>query len=346
MNNIESSNRLPSSNNSQRIEGNDLFYIVNEIKLKNNLPNSPYYIHGRFSKKLARHCGYKDILEFFNELLKAQTQCAAYSWQERLFGFAILDAIRPPELKSILKEHSKERSGRSSKRSRSRRDSLLYEIAIRCGYFQSLSNKDTLQTELVVEINEFKNEVDKLLALITRQQIKDLESSGKIIDIDNEFDPVSTEEKQKLKKAIQEIEIPTADIDNATMERVIVSAIVKRRKRSPKFKKSVLLAHGIRCACCEINLEALIEAAHIRPVAADGNDETTNGIPLCPTHHTAFDASLFTFDPEDQSIILANGITYDDIGITKKRIDLKLSRKSLEYRMSIFNPDKASTSLA
>ena len=344
MNNIESSNRLPSSNNSSRIEGNDLFYIVNEIKLKNNLPNSPYYIHGGFAKKLARHCGYTDILEFFNELLKAQTQCAAYSWQERLFGLAILDEIRPPELKSILKEHSKERSGRSSKRSRSRRDSLLYEIAIRCGYFQSLSNKDTLQAELVVEINEFKNEVDKLLALITRQQIKDSESSGKIID--NEFDLVSTEEKQKLKRAVQEIETPTADLDNATIERVIVSAIVKRRKRSPKFKKSVLLAHGIRCACCEINLEALIEAAHIRPVAANGNDEPSNGIPLCPTHHTAFDASLFTINPEDQSIILANGITYDDIGITKKRIDLKLSRKSLEYRMSIFNLDKASTSLA
>ena len=63
MNNIESSNRLPSSNNSPRIEGNDLFHIFNEIKLKNNLPNSPYYIYGGFSKKLARHCGYEDILE-------------------------------------------------------------------------------------------------------------------------------------------------------------------------------------------------------------------------------------------------------------------------------------------
>ena len=48
---------------------------------------------------------------------------------------------------------------------------------------------------------------------------------------------------------------------------------------------------------------------------------------------------------EDQSIILANGITYEDIGITKKRIGLKLSLKGLEYRMSIFNPSKVETSV-
>ena len=63
-----------------------------------------------------------------------------------------------------------------------------------------------------------------------------------------------------------------------------------------------LTKYGSVCACRDIAIETLLEAAHIIPVENNGNDDAVNGIPLCPTHHTAFDNFLFTINPSDKSI--------------------------------------------
>ena len=346
MNNTEGFNIF---DDSQRIAGEDLYEIVKEIKGE-NLYNSLYDSRSKFAKKIARRCGYKDHLDrtdfqaFSRALLQAQAKYSSFKWNERLWGTSILDQINPAELRSLVSKQSKSQLGRLTKRGQLRRDLLIYEIAIRCGYFRNSNNRNDDSFDIKVELDQFKEELNKLLDNGIKELNKYLKYNK--ANKNESFQEKIPEEVNRFKKAVLEKVNDDIELSDATMERTIVSAIVKRRKRSPKFKKSVLLAHGIRCACCEINLEALIEAAHIRPVAADGNDDPSNGIPLCPNHHTAFDSSLFTIDPEDQSIILANGINYEDIGIIKKRIDLKLSRKNLEYRMSIFNPDKASTTVA
>ena len=116
-----------------------------------------------------------------------------------------------------------------------------------------------------------------------------------------------------------------------------ISSQVKRLYRNPKFREKILKQHGSTCSCCDIAMEKLIEAAHIIPVEDNGNDDVKNGIPLCPTHHTAFDNFLFTINPTDNSIIYKEGLSSEDLQITKTECRLNVSKESLEYRFKLFN---------
>ena len=121
------------------------------------------------------------------------------------------------------------------------------------------------------------------------------------------------------------------------IDREKITSEVKRTYRNPKFRKKVLEKYGSNCCCCDIAIETLIEAAHIVPVENKGNDDASNGIPLCPTHHTAFDNFLFTINPTDNSIIYKEGLSSEDLQITKSKCDINVSKKSLEYRYKLFN---------
>ena len=76
-----------------------------------------------------------------------------------------------------------------------------------------------------------------------------------------------------------------------------------RAVRSRAFTSIVLDEYRRQCCVCgalfflkEEQGRALVEAqaAHIIPVNANGPDDPRNGISLCPRHHWAFDAGLFT----------------------------------------------------
>ena len=121
------------------------------------------------------------------------------------------------------------------------------------------------------------------------------------------------------------------------IDREKVISQVKRVYRNPKFRKKILDKYGSICSCCDIAMETLIEAAHIIPVEDKGNDDVGNGIPLCPTHHTAFDNFLFTINPTDNSIIYKEGLNSEDLQITKTKCQLNVSKESLEYRYKLFN---------
>ena len=121
------------------------------------------------------------------------------------------------------------------------------------------------------------------------------------------------------------------------IDREKITTQIKRVYRNPKFRKAILNEYGSICSCCNISMETLLEAAHIIPVENKGNDDVGNGIPLCPTHHTAFDNFLFTINPSDNSIIYKEGLNSEDIQITKTKCQLNLSKESLEYRFKLFN---------
>ena len=99
----------------------------------------------------------------------------------------------------------------------------------------------------------------------------------------------------------------TTEEQEVFINREKISSQVKRLYRNPKFREKILKQHGSICSCCDIAIEKLIEAAHIIPVEDNGNDDVRNGIPLCPTHHTAFDNFLFTINPTDNAIIYKKG---------------------------------------
>ena len=120
------------------------------------------------------------------------------------------------------------------------------------------------------------------------------------------------------------------------INRKSISSTFQRKIRSSTFRDNVLKNHGTICACCNISIKELIEAAHIVPVEKDGSDNFSNGIPLCSTHHKAFDCLMFTYHPEEKHIVLQDGITINDLGITKNKTDLNISIDALKYRLSLF----------
>ena len=161
-----------------------------------------------------------------------------------------------------------------------------------------------------------------------RMMVREMKEKDFLIEPPKEKETQKTLETTEIKEE-QEVFI----------NREKISSQVKRLYRNPKFREKILKQHGSTCSCCNIAMEKLIEAAHIIPVEDNGNDDVKNGIPLCPTHHTAFDNFLFTINPTDNSITYKEGLSSDDLQITKTECRLNVSKESLEYRYKLFNED-------
>jgi len=79
--------------------------------------------------------------------------------------------------------------------------------------------------------------------------------------------------------------------------RLRVDQVTSRVVRDRNFRKTVLRAYTERCAITGLRLingggRAEVEAAHIRPVEANGPDIVSNGIALSGTAHWMFDRGL------------------------------------------------------
>ena len=115
-----------------------------------------------------------------------------------------------------------------------------------------------------------------------------------------------------------------------------VSAVIRARPGQARFKFEVFGRYGPSCAVCGLDIEGLLDAAHIRDKRFNGSDDPRNGLVLCALHHRAMDRGLFGIDPADRSIqSLPSGPSLVALGITK--IDLThLPRlpheKALEWR--------------
>ena len=57
-----------------------------------------------------------------------------------------------------------------------------------------------------------------------------------------------------------------------------------------------------------------------------GSDDWRNGIPLCSTHHHAFDADLFGIVPETMAIVIQPGLRGGSLGIAVDRLLLLRNR--------------------
>jgi len=198
-------------------------------------------------------------------------------------------------------------------------------------------------------INTFRNDFAKFalvepapLKIMIRNMLGDpvWEKHFSNIDEDESKEESKKQENQEFvdsldpyKEQIEEF----VESEELFINREKITSQVNRTYRNPKFRKKVLAKYGSVCACCDIAIETLLEAAHIIPVENNGNDDAGNGIPLCPTHHTAFDNFLFTINPSDKSIIYKEGLGAEDIQITKTKCDINVSKESLDYRFKLFN---------
>lgn len=101
-------------------------------------------------------------------------------------------------------------------------------------------------------------------------------------------------------------------------DRQRVSQLTSRILRDRVFRKLVLRAYDQRCAVTGLKLingggRAEVEAAHIRPVEANGPDILTNGIALSGTAHWMFDRGLIAL--EDDLTILVSRHVNDQEGV-------------------------------
>ena len=95
-------------------------------------------------------------------------------------------------------------------------------------------------------------------------------------------------------------------------------ALRKVRPGQDRFKDAVLGRYDQCCAVCDVSLFELIDAAHIRPWAQDGDDEDLNGLPLCPLHHRAFDAGFWAIKPGSLAVVArSHGPTLGELHTTR-----------------------------
>ena len=128
---------------------------------------------------------------------------------------------------------------------------------------------------------------------------------------------------------------PELPIDSPT-ERQTREVRTVLKVRSSRFREAVLKQHGEECVCCSIRIKELLEAAHIVPVAWDGSDHPANGLPRCPTHHSAFDRDLFAYIPGSRELIFRKGISSTELMITKDRLIGDVSDEALALRLRLF----------
>lgn len=92
------------------------------------------------------------------------------------------------------------------------------------------------------------------------------------------------------------------------VERDRVSYLSSRIVRDRVFRKIVLDAYDCRCAITGLKLingggRAEVQAAHIKPVEANGPDIVTNGLALSGTAHWMFDRGLISLSDELEVLV-------------------------------------------
>ncbi len=95
-------------------------------------------------------------------------------------------------------------------------------------------------------------------------------------------------------------------------ERSRVAFLTSRIVRDRVFRRVVLRAYDARCAITSLKLinghgRAEVEAAHIRPVEANGPDIVSNGLALSGTAHWMFDRGLITI-ADDHEILVSRHV--------------------------------------
>jgi hypothetical protein len=86
-------------------------------------------------------------------------------------------------------------------------------------------------------------------------------------------------------------------------------AEVRRAIRDQRLRPVVIANWGARCAACNLKLatragQLECEIAHVREVKDSGLDDSANALPLCRTHHWAFDRMMWGIRPDDRVVVV------------------------------------------
>jgi putative restriction endonuclease len=120
-----------------------------------------------------------------------------------------------------------------------------------------------------------------------------------------------------------------------TSDTSATTATVIARPGQARFKFDVFRRYGAVCAVCDLTIEGLLDAAHIRDKRFNGSDDPRNGLVLCALHHRALDRGLFGIRSDLSLHALPQGPALIQLGVTRSDL-LHLPRaphtKALDWR--------------
>jgi len=98
--------------------------------------------------------------------------------------------------------------------------------------------------------------------------------------------------------------------------RPVIETVVSRKFRDVAFRRHVRNAYRNTCAVTGLKLlngggRPEVQAAHIRPVEANGPDTVRNGLALTGTVHWLFDRGLISFSDDHKILLSPRGIPDD-----------------------------------
>ncbi len=119
-------------------------------------------------------------------------------------------------------------------------------------------------------------------------------------------------------------------------DRPIIERLSRRPFRDRAFASTIKRAYDNTCAISGLRIingggRAEAQAAHIRPVAADGPDSPRNGIALSSTFHWMFDRGLVSIDDDYSLLFKQNAVPSNVLALMDRDQQLRLPEQRMYY---------------
>lgn len=143
---------------------------------------------------------------------------------------------------------------------------------------------------------------------------------------------ISDANTQDIIQKIRISEIPT------DIERKRVSRSILERPYQNRFRKNVLMAYNNKCLVTGVDMENVLEAAHIKPVEYNGSDSFSNGICLRSDIHQLFDSNNLRILPSGDLLLSENALKQNNYYSLPKKIVIPnfVNDDLLNWRMKYY----------
>lgn len=130
----------------------------------------------------------------------------------------------------------------------------------------------------------------------------------------------------------REKETPREAVDDDLGEKRLTA--IARRRGQPAFRKRLLYLYDHKCAVTGVDVDMVLDAAHIVSHATSGDNSSDNGILLRSDLHDLFDAGLLVVDPDSFIVQIDDSVTTTEYRrldgyVLRERVDG--SQPSSEY---------------
>jgi len=147
-------------------------------------------------------------------------------------------------------------------------------------------------------------------------------------------------ESRTRARSAEEMQLLDLFRNSKTEEQQRLLQQIYRAVRNQQLRPAVLELWGKACAACGMRLEAQsglfeCEIAHIHQVRDQGTDSPDNALPLCRTHHWAFDQHLWGIEPETKKIFVRSGYRKNPALLGLHQSSLKPERRGAESNLDV-----------